>query len=361
MLQIMSMLFTRIPAILTIVLLTFSPAKSADVVVLQDSFPPVASAAPAVLRTSIPDIVPTSSPSLTTGSPSSGTSEWSGLHPMAAAYVKDYVDRNRAFLEGLRNRNPSILHTIEQILKAHGLPEELKYLAIIESKLSLKAVSPMGAAGPWQLMPVTARAMGLRVRPGLDERLDVRKSTEAAATMLTRLHKDFGDWLLVIAAFNAGSGRMSAALRNHGGKDFWSVEAGLPQETRKHVRKYIATHYCLEGGGGVTTGLKPMQVPLYLCKPEDTDSLDIIGKYHSQVVARMLDMDPGMFDHLNPGFDARVGSEGYRLILPRERMHAFLTARLRILDACVRYLLDPGTFEMDRAATEIRLPPVRLA
>lgn len=358
MLQIMNELFRKIPGLLMVALLASVPARSNVVPAQQDSFPAIASGTP------MDGLTVAAAPRMTTDGASvkalADPSKFSGLHPMAADFVKTYVTQNRTFLESLRDRNQSALQTIEHILEAHGLPVELKYLAIVESKLARRAVSPMGAAGPWQLMPVTARSLGLRVKGGVDERLDIRKSTEAAAKMLSRFHKEFGDWLLVIAAFNAGSGRMANVLRIQGGGDFWTVEKGLPKETRQHVRKYIATHYCLEGGGGVTTGLMPVHPPIYALKPGDTDSLNIVGKYHSSVVARMLDMDPGLFDHLNPGFDSRVGAEGFRLILPKERMQAFLSHRSKILEESVRYLLDPGTFEMDRAATEIRLPPLRL-
>jgi membrane-bound lytic murein transglycosylase D len=358
MLQIMKEFFTKVPGWLAVLLLASMPVRSSVVPAQPDSFP----GSPAVTAgQGIPVGASAPVPSgLTAEKARPNTYALAGLHPMAETFVKSYITQNRAFLEGLMDKNRPAIRTIEQILAAHGLPLELKYLAIVESKMSRKAVSPMGAAGPWQLMPVTARSLGLRVKGGVDERLDIRKSTEAAATMLKRFHKEFGDWLLVIAAFNAGSGRMASALRSRGGGDFWSVEQMLPKETRQHVRKYIATHYCLEGGGGVTTGLLPLQPPIFALKPIDTDSLDIVGKFHSSIVARMLDMDPRMFDALNPGFDTRVGAEGFRLILPKERMQAFLSNRGRILEESVRYLLDPGTFEMDRAATEIRLPPVRL-
>lgn len=353
----MNELFRKIPGLLMVALLASVPARSNVVPAQPDSFPAVIIGTP-MSGTPVTVSLPMSS-ELSKAKARAAGSKWAGLHPMAADFVKTYVPQNRAFLEGLRDRNQAALLTIEQILAAHGLPVELKYLAVVESKLSRKAVSPMGAAGPWQLMPGTARSLGLRVKGNVDERLDIRKSTEAAATMLSRFHKEFGDWLLVIAAFNAGSGRMAAVLRNQGGGDFWAVEKGLPKETRQHVRKYIATHYCLEGGGGVTTGLLPVQAPIFVFQPGDTDSLDIVGKYHSSVVARMLDMNPRLFDYLNPGFDTRVGAEGFRLILPKERMQAFLSHRSKILEESVRYLLDPGTFEMDRAATEIRLPPLR--
>ena len=352
----MNEFFTKVPGLLTVVILTSTPVHSSVVPAQPDSFPRMAAGSP-LQGMSVASSI---SSELAPGKSRTTATEFTGLHPMAAAFVKAYISQNRAFLEGVLDKNQSALKTIEQILAAHGLPVELKYLAIVESKMARKAVSPMGAAGPWQLMPVTARSLGLRVKGGVDERLDLRKSTEAAATMLKRSHKEFGDWLLVIAAFNAGSGRMASVLRTQGGGNFWAVEKGLPKETRQHVRKYIATHYCLEGGGGVTTGLLPPQPPMFVLKPADTDTLDIVGKYHSSVVARMLDMDPRLFDVLNPGFDTRVGAEGFRLILPKERMQAFLSNRSKILEESVRYLLDPGTFEMDRAATEIRLPPVRL-
>lgn len=358
MLQIIKELFTKVPGLLALVMLVSVPARSSVVPAQRDSFPGVA-AVPPEQGMSLTSARPVSS-DLPPAKVRATASEFAGLHPMAADFVKAYIAQNRTFLQGLIDKNQPALRTIEQILKAHGLPVELKYLAIVESKMSRKAVSPMGAAGPWQLMPVTARSLGLRVKGGVDERLDVRKSTEAAATMLKRFHREFGDWLLVIAAFNAGSGRMASVLRTQGGGDFWTVEKGLPKETRQHVRKYIATHYCLEGGGGVTTGLLPVQPPIFARKPIDIDSVDIVGKYHSSVVTRMLDMDPRLFDALNPGFDTHVGAEGWRLILPKERMQAFLSNRGRILEESVRYLLDPGTFEMDRAAMEIRLPPVRL-
>jgi membrane-bound lytic murein transglycosylase D len=354
MLQIMNEFFVKVPGMLAVILLASVPAQSSVVPAQQDSFPgsPAGSTQQAMSAT-----VPTALAAEKARTTASG---FAGLHPMAADFVKAYIAQNRPFLEGLVDKNQSALRTIEEILTANGLPVELKYLAIVESQLSRKVVSPMGAGGPWQLMPATARAFGLKVKGGVDERLDIRKSTEAAASILKSFHKQFGDWLLVIAAFNAGSGRMASVLRTQGGGDFWAVEKALPKETRQHVRKYIATHYCLEGGGGVTTGLLPVHPPMFSLKPADTDSLDIIGKFHSSIVARMLDMDPRLFDLLNPGFDARVGDDGFRLILPKEQMLAFLSNRNKILEESVRYLLDPGTYEMDRAATEIRLPPVRL-
>lgn len=342
-------------------LLVGHSAQAAHIVpVHQDSFPIPAremgldpAAMPATGQTRAPE--GTDKPGSTSAYP-----DFTGLRPAAADFVKAYVLHNRDFLEALRDKQQATLRTIENILIAHGLPRELKYLAVIESKLGTRAVSPMGAAGPWQFMPVTARSLGLRVRPGMDERLDIRKSTEAAANLLGQSYRQLGDWLLVIAAFNAGSGRMAAVLRDARVKDFWAVEARLPKETRQHVRKYIATHYCLEGRGGVTTGLSMAATPAYRFDPTGTDSLDILGAYHSLIVTGLLGFNLARFDFLNPGFNDRVRTSGYRLRLPEAQMQDFLAARSRILETSERYLLDPGTFDMDRAASEIRLPPVRM-
>jgi len=286
--------------------------------------------------------------------------EMAGLHPMAADFVRHYVDQNQVFLQLLCARNQATLRTMEKILASHKLPIELKYLAIVESKLSRTVKSPMGAAGPWQLMPVTARAMGLRVSPGLDEQLDIRKSTQAAAKILRQLQQQYGDWLLAIAAFNAGNGRMSASLRQGGPSDFWSIEHRLPRETQKHIRKFIATHYCLEGRGGITTGLL---LPSPLAAPEwvgETQRLGITGIYHSLIVAGMLGVDIHLFEQLNPGFNHLAREDDRYIILPQAALQAFLEKRQLMQAESIRYLLDPGTYEMNRVATDTVLPAVRL-
>ena len=128
------------------------------------------------------------------------------------------------------------------------MPKELKYLAVIESDLKSTALSPKGARGPWQFMPYTARGFGLVVNQNEDDRTDYFKSTNAAAKYLLSLYKDLKDWLLVIAAYNGGEGRVYSAIKKSGSHNFWKLQYYLPEESRNHVKKFIATHYIMETG-----------------------------------------------------------------------------------------------------------------
>ena len=133
------------------------------------------------------------------------------------------------------------------------MPLELKYLAVVESELNPKAVSRVGAVGPWQLMPATAKVLGLKITRKYDERKNLKKSTKAAALYLRDLYTQYGDWLLVLAAYNCGPRPVNSAIRRTGSRNFWKLQNHLPAESRDHVKKYIATHYYFEGKGGITT------------------------------------------------------------------------------------------------------------
>jgi len=125
----------------------------------------------------------------------------------------------------------------------YGLPGELKYLAVIESELKSTARSRVGARGTWQLMAQTARDLGLRVNNRYDERTNIYKSTKAAALYLRDLHKQFKDWLLVLAAYNAGPLPVERAIHRSHSRNFWVLERYLPAESRQHVKRFIATAY----------------------------------------------------------------------------------------------------------------------
>src|SRR5690349_22501712 len=121
------------------------------------------------------------------------------LNPRAKTFVEDYTSKNRKDVLGIKDKGQAYLNMIGNIFTQHGLPTELKYLAIIESRLNSRAVSQVGAVGPWQFMAGTARDYGLVVNARRDERKDYFKSTHAAARYLTYLYNEFGDWLLVLA------------------------------------------------------------------------------------------------------------------------------------------------------------------
>ena len=165
------------------------------------------------------------------------------LNASARKYVLQFIPKNREDLENIEKRSAKYFRIIEPILESHGIPVELKYLAVVESQLITKAKSKVGARGLWQLMPQTARELGLKCKGKIDERTHAYKSTVAAAKYLKALYAEFGDWLLVIAAYNSGPGHVLKAIKKSGSRNFWKMQRFLPAETRGHVKRYIGTHH----------------------------------------------------------------------------------------------------------------------
>ncbi|MDP4262279.1 MAG: lytic transglycosylase domain-containing protein [Bacteroidota bacterium] len=175
------------------------------------------------------------------------------LNKQAAIYVSDYITRNTELLQEIELKSSKYFKITDAVFRKYGLPVELKYLAVIESELNTKARSHVGARGAWQLMPETARDLSLKITSKYDERLHFYKSTVAAAKYIRDLYRIFDDWLLVIAAYNGGPGKVFDAMKKSGSRDFWKLQNYLPAETRGHVKKFISTHYYFEGKGSVTT------------------------------------------------------------------------------------------------------------
>lgn len=175
------------------------------------------------------------------------------LNSHVVKFVKDYTTATTDDLEKIGERGKRYFPLMDSIFSHYHLPIELKYLAAIESELKATAVSRVGAAGPWQLMTTTARDLSLKVNSHYDERTNYTKSTVAAAKYLRDLYGQFGDWLLVIAAYNSGPVKVMSAIKKSGSHNFWALQNYLPAETRGHVKRFIATHYYFEGSGSVTT------------------------------------------------------------------------------------------------------------
>ncbi len=171
----------------------------------------------------------------------------------ARQFVTTHLQENGTYYGKIRQKSGPIFKMIEEIFSANAIPAELRYLAVVESKLDNRIVSSAGASGLWQLMPQAARSFGLRVNGKADERKNNYKSTVAAARCIRYLHNLFDDWLLTVAAYNAGPGRVQTAIKKSGSRDFWKLEKFLPAETRKHVRKFISVHYFFEGHGSLVT------------------------------------------------------------------------------------------------------------
>jgi membrane-bound lytic murein transglycosylase D len=274
----------------------------------------------------------------------------SQVNPHAEVYMQDYLRLHTSSLTKMKTWGMPYFNLIDNIFMQYGLPRELKYLAVIESNLNTSATSWVGAGGPWQFMPYTARDYGLVVNDAADERRDYFKSTHAAARYLLSLYRQMHDWLLVIAAYNGGPGRVYSAMKKSGSKDFWTLQYYLPEESRNHVKKFIATHYIMEGNGdftaggqGMTAGNNPYNNNSLLsdAERESTETQTISGKYSSEVIAKNLSLDITQFNKYNPGFDNQLGMNGqYDLILPADKMQLFLANKYQILNECVQLLLD---------------------
>ncbi|MDB5197467.1 MAG: lytic transglycosylase protein [Flaviaesturariibacter sp.] len=167
--------------------------------------------------------------------------------------VDQFVEQNEEALEKITKKSAPYFQTIEALFRKQGIPTQLKYLAVVESGLKTNAVSSCGAMGVWQLMPETARNYGLKINRHSDERKHFYKSTVAAAKYLGNLYAEFGDWLLVVAAYNGGSGSVHNAIKKCGSRNYYVMHRYLPAETKAHVEHFIATHYYFEGKGSVVT------------------------------------------------------------------------------------------------------------
>lgn len=171
-------------------------------------------------------------------------------------FVHNYIRHNDEDLSIVRRRSEGPFTIIDSVLTRYGLPVQLKYLAVIESELKSSALSRVGARGPWQLMATTGRELGLKVNRRADDRVNYYKSTVAAAKYLRDLHREFGDWLLVLAAYNGGPRPVIRAIHKAHSRSFWALQQYLPAESRGHVKKFIATAYYFEGAKKVQAAAK---------------------------------------------------------------------------------------------------------
>jgi membrane-bound lytic murein transglycosylase D len=197
------------------------------------------------------------------------------LNARAARFTTSYIKENIEALEKAKERSKSCFRMMDSVFTKYELPVELKYLAVVESDLKPDATSPVGAVGPWQLMPTTARLLGLKVTAKHDERKYFTKSTVAAAKYIKDLYSEFGDWLIVIAAYNGGPAPIYKAIRRSGSHNYWKLQAYLPAETRGHVKHFISTHYFFEGQGSVTT-LTKTEMNKYLTKINEFDACKFV-------------------------------------------------------------------------------------
>src|SRR4030095_9507293 len=166
-------------------------------------------------------------------------------NPAVRSYLNTYIYRRPEQTALMLGWAAFYFPKFEQALTDEGLPTDLKYLAIVESALNPNAISRSGAGGLWQFMKPTAKECGLKCGTYIDERMDPEKSTKAAAIYLKQLYTTFGNWELVMAAYNAGPGRVRSAVKRAGTSDYWKLARYLPAETQSYVPGFIAASYIM--------------------------------------------------------------------------------------------------------------------
>ncbi|MBP1640838.1 MAG: Lytic transglycosylase catalytic [Bacteroidetes bacterium] len=216
----------------------------------------------------------------------------------------------------------------EDQLLANKLPDELKYLPIIESALNPTAYSRVGAGGLWQLMVSTGRIYGLEINSLIDERMDPYKSSVAAARYLKDLFRIYGDWNLVIAAYNCGPGNVNKAIRRSGGKrDYWQIYPYLPNETRNYVPIFIAANYVMNYYKQHNLNVAPVCLPM-------SDTIMVKDKVHLMQIADLMNLPIAELRTLNPQYRQDIVPGNYKpcaIRLPLNAASSFLQNKDKIV------------------------------
>lgn len=266
-------------------------------------------------------------------------------------FINQYLNGRWSSLSSVLALSKYYFPIIEEELNAAGLPLELRYLPIIESNLSIRATSRMGAVGLWQFMPATGKNLGLEINSLVDERCDVLKSTRAACKFLAHLYKTYGDWTLAIAAYNCGPGNVNRALARAGEncKTFWDIYDFLPRETRGYVPKYIAAAYAYTYHKA--HNIEPKATPDCIA----TDTVMINRVMHLGQVASTLNIPIETLRDLNPQYKLDIvpaTKKAYSLRLPTRYTSEFISNEKAIHEKDSLYLkeyLNPANLEKKRA------------
>ena len=237
-------------------------------------------------------------------------------------FINQYTVRMRKSLRYWMGLADFYFPMIEQKLDAHGLPLELKYLAVVESALNPVAQSRVGASGIWQFMLPTGKAHGLEINSLIDERLDPDRATDAACKYFKDMYDQYGDWYLSIAAYNCGPGAVNRAITRAGGKmDFWKIYQHLPPQTRSYVPCFIAIAYAMTYH--CDHNICPIQSTLSVA----TDTIMVERALHFDQIAEILQMDKEAIRFYNSQYKREIIPGNVKpsvLRLPIDKTFAFV-------------------------------------
>tara|TARA_B100000925_G_scaffold290977_1_gene277559 strand:+ start:4700 stop:5923 length:1224 start_codon:yes stop_codon:yes gene_type:complete len=234
-------------------------------------------------------------------------------------YIDSYKGRNKALISRMQSLKHLYFPLFERELDKFKLPLELKYLAIVESALQPKARSRSGATGLWQFMYLTGVHYGLNVSSYIDDRQDPYKSTVAACKYFIDLYEMFGDWNLVLAAYNGGPGYLQRKINEVGSYNFWDLHPHLKEETRNYVPKFIATNY-------IMNYYQEHDIACDTIKRNfsEIDTLTIFAQTTVSTLSVMLCLDESLIRELNPSFKEDIIPINANLFLPKVSVNDFL-------------------------------------
>jgi membrane-bound lytic murein transglycosylase D len=258
-------------------------------------------------------------------------------------WIAVYTVKQREQTKVLIERSSFYFPIFEEALQRHDMPQELKYLAIVESALTPRAASWAAAVGLWQFIPATGKEYGLHQDWFIDERMDIYKSTDAACRYLKFLYNYHGDWHLALAAYNCGPGRVDWAVKQAGGKnaDFWSIYNYLPRETRGYVPAFIAVNYAMK------YHQEHFIFPEKMHEPIPSDTVLVSQFLNIEEFAKQIDVPKEHLEKLNPHLKKNAipaYKKNYPLRVPAHKKEYINANRLAILNASNRASRREMTF-----------------
>ena len=251
-------------------------------------------------------------------------------HAESHKFVEYFIYTKPDFTRRMMEDKNLFFPIYEKALAKYNMPDEIKYLSMIESGLNPKIISYAGAGGLWQFMRATGREFGLRQDSYIDERFDPEKSTDAACRYLRQLYSIFGDWEMALASYNCGPGNVKRAMRRSGGNTFWSIYNSLPKQTRGYVPQFVAILYMMNYGED--HGIAP-NVTQY---PTTTDTIQVNGYLNLITFAALSGVTMEEIQRLNPQIISNVlpdYTRGFALKVPAQKFAFMQPNRLAILDS----------------------------
>ena len=246
-------------------------------------------------------------------------------NPSLESVIQSFLKRRRGLMERMLTLSQFYFPMFEQELANYDIPLELKYLAIVESALNPRAKSRVGATGLWQFMYPTGKMYNLDVSSYVDERSDPIKATKAACEYLSKLYDIFGDWDLVLAAYNSGPGNVNKAIRRSGGyENYWNIRAYLPRETAGYVPAFLATMYLFEYAAEHGLKAKNVERPYF-----ETDTIQVKHLITFDQISKLVNVTTEELEVLNPAYRLNiipyVEDKKYALRLPLNAIGKFVT------------------------------------